>query len=87
MKKTILLLAFPLAMTACGGGGPEGDAQQICDMMKSWKEAKDANNTSEMERIEKEGKAKGEELGKKYKGEDHDKYEKKVEECEDQYIK
>ena len=85
-KKTILLLALPLAMVACGKSGPEADAEQICDMMKEWKEAKDAGKTDEMERIEKEGKAKGEELGKKYEGEEKEKYEKKIEECEDKYI-
>ncbi|HLP12723.1 MAG TPA: hypothetical protein VK177_12375 [Flavobacteriales bacterium] len=87
MKKSILILAFPLALVACGGGGPEGDAQVICDMMKDWKAAKDAGNNEEMERIEKEGKAKGEEFEKKYEGEEKEKFKNKVDGCEDEYIK
>jgi hypothetical protein len=89
MKKTILLLAFPLALTACGGGGPEDDAQKMCDMMKDWKTAKDAGNDEEADKIRKEGRAFGEEIEKKYKDDKAamETLDKTIEECEDKYTK
>lgn len=89
MKKAILLLAFPLALTACGGGGPEDDAQEICDMMKEFGEAQKAGDEAKMEEIETKGKARQKELKEKYKDDEKgwETLDKTVEECEEKYIK
>ena len=85
MKKAILLLAFPLALTACGGGGPEGDAQKMCDLMTEWKTAKEAGKNDEAQAIEEKGEKIEDEMKEKYKDDEAGgkTFETIVEECED----
>lgn len=85
MKKTILLLAFPLALTACGGGGPEDDAQKMCDMMKEYGELKKAGNDEEANKIEEKGEKLEDEMKEKYKDDEASgkTYKTIVDECED----
>jgi len=89
MKKLMLLLSFPLAMISCGKGGPEADAEKMCDMMKDWKTAKDAGKDDEADKIREEGRKFGEELETKYKDDKKamETLEKTIEECEDKYTK
>ncbi|HLP12722.1 MAG TPA: hypothetical protein VK177_12370 [Flavobacteriales bacterium] len=87
MKKSILLLAFPLALMACGGGsGPEADADKMCKLMKDWKAAKDAGKADEAEKIEEEGEKLEDELEERYKNDEEGKkkVKEKIEACEDE---
>ncbi len=85
MKKMILLLAFPLVLTACGGGGPEDDAQKMCDLMTEWKTAKNAGKDDEAQKIEEKGEAMEDEMKEKYKDDKAgaEAFEKKMRECKE----
>lgn len=89
MKKLILLLSFPLAIISCGKGGPEGDAEKLCNMMKDYIAAKEAGNTEEADKLKKEGRAFGEEIEDKYKDDKKgwEVIETTVDECEKKYLK
>ena len=89
MKKLLFVIALPLVAISCGKGGPEGDAEKMCDMMKSWKEAKDAGKDDEADKIRSEGRDFGKELKTKYKDDKAamEKMEKTIEDCEDKYTK
>ena len=89
MKKLLFVIALPLVAISCGKGGPEGDAEKMCDMMKSWKEAKDAGKDDEADKIRSEGKKFDDELEEKYKADEKGKetMKKLVDECKDKYIK
>lgn len=88
MKKTILLLAFPLALAACGKKGPEADAEALCNKMKEWKKAKDEGKTEEADKIMAEGRKMGDELKEKYKDDEKGMkvMDEKMDACEDEVM-
>jgi hypothetical protein len=83
MKKIILALAIPLAIVACGGGGPQGDAEKMCSLMKEYKAAIESKNEAEKKRIDAEGEKMEDELQEKYKNdtEGKKKFTEKLNEC------
>jgi len=85
MKKTILCLSVAICtvLASCGGGGPEADAQKMCDMMKKAKELKDSNNQEEIMKLMTDLEKLGKEMEDKYKDNEEakKKIEEKVKEC------
>jgi len=85
MKKTILCLSVAVCtvLASCGGGGPEADAQKMCDLMSKAKELKDAGKMDEIMKLMQDVEKLGKEMEDKYK-DDADakkKIEEKVKEC------
>lgn len=67
MKKAILLLAFPLAIIACGKVGPEADGEKKCNLVKDWKVAYDEGDIDKAQKIREDCTNFDNELAEKYK--------------------
>ena len=85
MKKMILSLSVAVCtvLASCGGGGPEADAQKMCDLMSKAKEMKESGKMDEIMKLMEDVKKLGEEMESKYKDDkDAQKViEEKVKEC------
>jgi len=85
MKKTILSLSVAICtvLASCGGGGPEADAQKMCDIIKKAKELKDSNNQEEIMKLMGDMEKLGKDMEEKYKDNEEAKktIEEKVKEC------
>lgn len=68
MKKLLLPVAFAVfALTSCGGGDVDADAQKMCDLTKKSMDAAKAGNAEEAQKLSDELKKFGEEIQEKYK--------------------
>lgn len=85
MKKMILCLSVAISagLASCGGGGPEADAQKMCDLMSKAKELKEAGKMDEIMKLMEEVQTLGKEMEDKYKDDAEAKktIEAKVKEC------
>lgn len=53
--------------TSCSSGGPEADAQRMCDLVKKGEELKAAGKTDELLKVMDEAKKLGQEFESRYK--------------------